>query len=88
MWRRRGKVPGGPESEGVGVNNRDVFVALEIVEVESQDPRHLVNAHRRNDSSIVNLNPRDSILKHEPPPCGENFRRLGENSENRVDGPG
>jgi hypothetical protein len=62
------------------MNHRDVLVALEIVEVESQDLRHLVNAHRGNDSSIVNLDPGDSMLKHELSPCRENFWRLGKNS--------
>src|ERR1700722_357098 len=65
------------DSERVRVNNRDVFVALEVVEVESQEPLHLVNAHRRNDPGIVDFDPRDSMLKHEFPPCRENFRRLG-----------
>src|ERR1035438_5088922 len=67
------------------MNSRDVFVALEIVEVESQNLGHLMNAHSGNDSSVVNLDPGDSMLKHELSPCRENFWRLGENSENCLE---
>ena len=37
------------------MNDRDVFVALEVVEVKSQDLRHLMNTHCGNDPRIVRL---------------------------------
>ena len=67
------------------MNDRDVFVAAEIVEVKSKDLRHLVNVHSGNDPRIVNLNPRDSMLKHKLSPCVENFGRLGKNAENCLE---
>jgi len=79
------RAPGGPESEGVGVNNGDVFVSAEVVEIKRQDPLHLVDAHRGNDPGIMNLDPGDSMPKHEFPPRGKNLWRLRKNPENRLE---
>src|SRR5450759_3003192 len=58
------------------MNDGDCRVALEVGEVETEDRAHLVNTHRSNDSGIVDLNPGDSVLKHELSPCWENLGRL------------
>jgi hypothetical protein len=44
-----------------------------------------VNAHGRIDPGMMDLDPRDSMLKHELPPCRENLSSLGENPENRPE---
>jgi len=54
----------------------DAGVTLEVVEIEGEDSIHLMNSHRSNDSSIVNLNPGDTMLKYELSPSREDPRRF------------
>jgi hypothetical protein len=44
---------------------RDSAVAFEVVEIEAEDLAHLMDRHRSDDSGIVDLNSRDSVLKYE-----------------------
>ena len=66
------------------MNHGDACVTLEVVQIEAEDRVHLVNGHCSNDSSIVDLDPRDSVPKYEPSPSRENLRRLRKKSQQRL----
>ena len=51
------------------MNDGNAGVTLEVVKIESEDLAHLMNVHRSNDSSIVDLNAGDTVLKYG---CEEN----------------
>jgi hypothetical protein len=65
-------------------DEREVRVTLEVVEIEGKDLVHLVNGHRGNYSSIVDLNAGNPVLKHEPPSSCENLRRLRKETQETL----
>jgi len=60
-------------------------VTPEVVEIEGKDLVHLVTGHRRNNSSIVDFNAGNPVLKHQPSPNYENLRRLRKESEEGLE---
>ncbi len=63
----------------------DVAVALEIVEVEGQNSLNLMNCHRCHNTSVVDVNPGDAVLKNEFSPRGKDLRRFWEKSYKRLE---
>jgi hypothetical protein len=58
------------------MNDGDGRVALEVAEIEGKDLVDLMNVHRSNDSSIVDLNSGNPVLKHKLSPSHKDLRRL------------
>ena len=66
------------------MNDGNAGVTLEVVKIESEDLAHLMNVHRSNDSSIVDLNAGDTVLKYKLSPSWEDLRCLGKKSQDRL----
>ena len=75
---------GNRSSDGSRVNDGDAFVALEVVEVKGEDLAHLVNCHCCHETSVMDANPRDSMLEYEFAPGRKNLCRLGKKSKKRL----
>jgi hypothetical protein len=67
-----------------GMNDGDTGITLEIVSIEAEDLAYLLHHHCRNDSGIVDLNSRYSVVKHKLSPSWENVRRLWKESQERL----
>lgn len=52
------------------VNTRDFAVTEEVSTVQGQQVRNVMNAHGRNQASIMYLDSRDGMRNHQLPPGG------------------
>src|ERR1700735_2293841 len=66
------------------MNECNTRIALEVGEIEGKDSVNLVNGHRGDDSSIVDLDAGDPVLKRQPSPSYENLRRLRQKLQERL----
>ena len=61
-----------------------MVVAPEVIEVERENARDLVNHHSRGDGCIMNANTGNAVLKHESTPGGEDLRSFWQESHERL----